>query len=189
MYEQYAALQSMIGQGKVSIDYLRFVNSGLDGILGLVNTLPIHDENILAEVRDLQVGIARINQIYGIVPPSGVAPMQTIHDQTISESLEMTNSAKDYAANQEVNAQQAFQMAGQMSPKGAERLSAATQAQVLHTMVQLLKVNGQLLKLQSEQFAMANMESKDSVTHFNRVNSDVKNNLTSFSGDFSLPKF
>lgn len=188
-YRQYMELQTLIGQGKVSQEYLRFVNSGLDDIVGLIRTLPIHDEKILEEIRTLQEGVNKISHIYGAIPISGEAPMQSLHDQSIAESFEMTNSAKEYASGQEANAVQAFELANHMSPKGAERLSAATSAQILHTLTQLLKINGQILKIQSEQFAMTNMQSKDSVGTFNRVNDDVKKSLVGFSGDLSLPKF
>ena len=189
MYKQYAELQRMVNQGQANLDYLHVINAGMDNISGLVAALPIQDEKILADIRSLQLGTSKIGRLYGAVPKSDVAPMQTLHDQTIAESFEMTNRARDYATGQEANANRAFQMSNSTSPKGAERLSVATQAQILHALTQLLKVNGQLLKLQSEQFALTNMESKDSVNHFNKVNADIKNSLTGFGGDFELPKF
>lgn len=189
MYQQYAQLLHLVRNGQASLDYLRWINSGLDDISGIVATLPIKDERILEDIRSLQKGIKQIDDLYGRIPKSAAAPMQLLHDQTIAESFKMTNNAKEYAASQEANANQAFDLAEKMSPKGAIRLTAATEAQILHTMTQLLKVNGQLLKLQSEQFAMANMQSKDSVSHFNQVNGDVRKSLSSFSGDMNLPRF
>lgn len=189
MYKQYAQLQMIVGQGKSNADFLRLINSGMDNIAGLIATLPIQDEKILSEIRSLQIGTEKLREIYGMIPKSGVAPMQSLHDQTIAESLTMSNRTRDYANGQEANANRAFQMSGTMSPKGAERLSVATQAQILHVLSQLLKIDGQILKLQSEQFAMTNMGSKDSVNHFNKVNSDVKKSLGSIPADFSLPRF
>ena len=189
MYKQYAELQQMLSQGKANSDYLHMINAGMDNILGLMNTLPIQDERILADVRSLQYGTTRIDTLYGPVPRSGIAPMHTLHDQTISESIEMTNSARDYANHQEANANRAFQMANTMSPKGAERLGAATQAQILHTLTQIMKIDGQILKLQGEQFALANMGSKDSVGHFNQVNAGMTKTLGGFKGDLDIPKF
>jgi hypothetical protein len=188
-YKRYEQLQMMINQGRDGMDYLRFINSGLNDLSGLLSTLPIKDEKLLEELKSFQKATGKVIELYGMIPKSEEAAMQLLHDQTIAESFKMTNSAKEYADTQEANANQAFRMSGQMSPKGAVRLQAATNAQILHTMSQLLKVNGQLLKLQSEQFGVTNKREKDSVSHFNRINSDVKASLASFKGEMALPRF
>lgn len=188
-YKHYTQLKLLIAQGEMGLEYQHWVNSGLDQIIGLINTLPIEDQRVLGELKDFQKAIKSVTELYGAVPLSGEAAMQSLHDQTIAESFKVTGNISDYAAGQEANASQAFMLAGQMSPKGAARLAASTQAQVLHSLSQLLKVNGQLLKLQSEQFAMENKASKDSVGHFNKINGDVRSSMSRFSGDFTLPRF
>lgn len=179
----------MIEQGQSHLDYLRLVNSGLDNITGLIASLPIEDERVLSELKNFKQALGQIKNRYGTIPDGGDAAMLSLHDDTIAESLKVTNAIQEYATGQEGNATRAFQQANYMSPKGAERLSAATNAQVLHALAQLLKVNGQILKLQSEAFAMDNKRAKDAAYHFNRVNGDMKASLEGFSGDFSFPRF
>lgn len=188
-YKRYAQLQMLIAQGQLGLEYQKVVNSGIDNIASLIRMMPIQDERILGNLNDFRKAIGTVGELYGAIPQSGEAAMQSLHDRTIAESLKITTSATEYASGQEANAVQAAQMAGLMSPKGAARLSASTQAQILHTLSQLLKVNGQLLKIQSEQFALENKESKDSVGHFNKINRDVERSLGHFSGNFSLPRF
>lgn len=188
-YKRYAQLQAMIQQGKSHMDYLRFINAGLDNISGLIASLPVKDEKVLEELKNFQQAMNTVQTLYGSVPTGGEAAMLSLHDQTIAESLKVTNAAKEYASGQEGNATRAFELANHMSPKGAERLNAATSAQILHALTQLLKVNGQLLKLQSEAFAMNNKQGKDSARHFNRVSGDVQASLSQFSGDFAFPRF
>lgn len=188
-YKRYAQLQAMIQQGRANIEYLRHINSGLDDILGLVESLPIRDEKVLEEVKNFRSAIRKINELYGVVPRSGEAAMQTLHDETIAESIKLTNSAKTYAESQERNANRAFEMADHMSPKGAARLAASTNAQILHTLSQILRLQGQMLKMHGEEFALTNKQDKDSVGHFNKINSDVKKSLTKFEGTFELPRF
>ena len=77
----------------------------------------------------------------------------------------------------------------QASPKGAARMNAEVNAQILHTLNQLLRVNGQMLKLQSESLALNNKDGKDSVLGHQKVKQDLKSGLTSFRGDFNLPRF
>jgi hypothetical protein len=188
-YKRFVQLQQMIQNGQAQVDFLRFVNAGIDSITGLMATLPVKDEQLLGDLRDFQRALATVNDLYGAIPISGESRMQSIHDQTVAESFRITNSVKEYALAQEGNANRAFQLANTMSPKGAERLNAATNAQVLHTMTQLLRVNAELLKMQGEQFALANKQDKDSVAHFNKVGRDVRSSLGGFKGNFAYPRF
>ncbi|MBS1983271.1 MAG: hypothetical protein JST16_03790 [Bdellovibrionales bacterium] len=188
-YKRYTQLQQMIQQSKSHLDYLRAVNAGLDNIMGIVSSLPVKDERVLEDLKNFKDAVQKVNDLYGAVPQSKESNIQLLHDDTIAESLKLTNSAKEYAEGQEANAIRAFQMAGQMSPKGAARLAASTNAQILHTLSQLLRVHGQMLKVQSEEFALSNKQEKDSVGRFNKVNADMKESLEKFQGDFELPRF
>ena len=188
-YKRYEQLQTMIQQSKNNLEYLKAINSGMDSIQGLILNLPIADQKILGEFHSFEEAMKAISELYGIVPKSQEAHMETVHDQTIAESIKVTNGLKDYADVQEANAVRAFQMSGAMSPKGAARLSASTNAQILHTLAQLLRVNGQLLKLQSESLGVENKHEKDSVGSYNKVNADVKTTFAQFSGDLALPRF
>ena len=49
-------------------------------------------------------------------------------------------------------------------------MNVATNSQVLHALAQLIRINGQVLKLQSEAFASENKRGKDSAGHFYRAN-------------------
>ena len=68
-------------------------------------------------------------------------------------------------------------------------MNVETNAKILHTLNQLLKVNGKMLKLQSEQLAMTNKNGKDSIKSSQRIRTDMKKSLKGFSGNFNLPKF
>lgn len=188
-YKRYAQLQAIIGQGQAHIDYLRWINAGMDDISGLIDTLPIEDEKILSDLKTFRDAIKKIEQLYGAVPKSDESPLHGLHDETIAESLRVTNSLKEYAEKQELNANKGFEISGHMSPRGAARLTASLNAQILHVLTQILRVNGQMLKIQGESFALANKGSKDSVAHFNHINSSVRESLIGFSGDLSLPRF
>ncbi|MCB0308577.1 MAG: hypothetical protein KDD48_04340 [Bdellovibrionales bacterium] len=182
-------LRQMIQQNREYQQYLRNLNHGVDQVNGVLSTLPIEDERVLKEVTSMRDALKTIERLYGKTPPSAEAQIQTLHDKSIAESLKMNVNISQYAKHQEQNALKFSSMANSMSPKGAARMSAQTNAQILHTLNQLLKVNGQMLKLQSEKLAIDNKQGKDSVSHFNAIGEDLKTSGDLFNHNFTLPEF
>lgn len=179
----------MIGQGQDHADFLRELNSGLENSIGLLESLPVKDEKILAELREFQGALKSVTEVYGSVPKSQEALMQTLHDQTIAESLRMVNTFKDYSDAQEQNSIIIAAQSREASPKGAARMQAETSAQILRSLSQLIRLNTQMLKLQSEQLGMNNKIGKESVGNFQRVNQDLGRSFQSFKSDLGLIKF
>lgn len=187
--KRYQQLRLMIDQAKNSEQYIRLINQGIENSIGLINSLPVKDERVLDELRSFQTALNSVNKLYGMIPKSEEAALQLLHDQSVAESLKMVNASKEYSRLQEENAVKISIQSRQASPKGAARMSAEINAQILHTLNQLLRINGQMLKLQSESLAFNNKEGKDSVLGHQKVQRDMKYGLSSFRGDFNFPKF
>lgn len=188
-YKRYQQLQSVISHAKDQREFLRILNAGIENLSGLLATMPIKDQKILEDLKTFQQAVNKIEVIYGSVPKSAEAAMQILHDQTVAESIKITNESKIYADQQEQNAVKIIAESRGASPKGAARISAQTSAEILHTLNQLLKINGQMLKLQSEQLAVRNKEDKDSVKHFQRVRADVGASVKNYQANMSFPQF
>lgn len=187
--QRYYQLASMINQGKDQADFLRQLNSGIENSIGLLQSLPVKDEKILANLRQFQDAMNSINSVYGAVPKSDVSVMETLHDQTIAESLRMVNSFKDYSDLQEQNSIMMSAQSRDASPKGAARMQAETSAQILRSLSQLIRLDTQMLKMQSEQFAMSNKGGKDSVNNFQKLNTDFGKSFQGFKSDMGLVQF
>lgn len=187
--KHYYQLQQMIGQARSTEDYLRLVNSGIDNSMGLLNTLPIKDEGIMADLASFKQALNAVENLYGAVPKSKEQMLHLLNDQTIAESIRMANSFKKYSQDQEENSVRIAIQSRQASPKGAARMQAETSAQILQSMSQLIRLNTQMLKLQSEQFAMQNKNGKTEVANFMRVNDGLTNGFKNFKLDMSLGKF
>jgi len=127
--------------------------------------------------------------VYGKIPNSPETKMLKLHDDTVAESVKLLTALKEYADKQEKNANAAMLYARDASPKGAARVTVETNAAILHTLNQLLRVNGQMLKTLSESLAFANKGGKDSVLHYNQVNRDMGKSLKDFNADFKTPIF
>jgi hypothetical protein len=187
--QRFQQLQSMVQNGKAQMDFMKQINAGLDSITGLLATLPLKDDQVLGDIHDFRNAMNTVGSLYGVVPTSRYSQMELLHDQTIAESFRETNAIKEYADAQEQNANRALELSNDTSPKGAERLTAATNAQILHSLSQLLRIDGEMLKLQSEQLALYNHRDKESVEHFNKVGVDLTMKLASFDEDFGIPQF
>lgn len=187
--KRYQQLKMMIDQAKSNDQYLRLINHGIENSIGLMNSLPVKDERVLGELKSFQSAMQSVQNIYGSIPKSEEAALQMLQDQTVAESFKMVNASKEYSKLQEENAEKISIQSREASPKGAARMNAEVNAQILHTLNQLLRVNGQILKLQSETLAMNNKEGKDSIVGHQKLKNDMKSGLTSFKGSFNLPRF
>lgn len=187
--QHYYQLKTMIGQGTDQAEFLRQLNAGIENSIGLLQSLPVKDEKILANLREFQGALNSVTEIYGSIPKSPDATMQTLHDQTIAESLRMINTFKEYSEAQEQNSIMIAAQSRDTSPKGAARMQTETSAQILRSLSQLIRLDTQMLKLQSEQFALNNKVSKDGVGNFQKLNRDFGNSFSGMKSDMGLIQF
>lgn len=185
----YQQLQMMIQYSKDAQSYAREINSGLEASIRLMESLPIKDEKILGQLRTFQRSLQEIEKIYGAIPKSPDQSFQQINDMAVAESLKMVSNATDYAEKQEVNSARLEARSWDMSPKGAMRMQAQVSSQILLTLNQILRMNAQLLKMQSADLAAKNREEKQDVMKFQRFSKEVAITSKAFTGDLSLPKF
>ena len=186
---RFKQLQSMIRNAKNEAQYLRMINDGVQGVTGLMQMLPIQDNRVLGEIRNFQEALHLVRDVYGIIPKSKDAPLHRLNDESVAESIKMANKSKSYARKQEENAVKVFHAGGKASPKGAVRMTAQANAQILHSLNQLIKINAQILQLVSTHVAYQNKGGKQSVKNFKKVGLDMKKGFANFKGDFKMPKF
>jgi hypothetical protein len=186
---QYNQMKIIYDNAKHHKDMFMSINDGLNEAIGLLESLPIEDENILGKLRSFRRAVREVERLYGTVPRGQEEQLLRLHDETVAESIKISNSLKEYAKNQEDNSNRVALNAGRMSPKGAARVNLETNAAILHTLNQLLKVNGQMLKLQSETLAMSNKTAKESNLHFQKVTGDLGSSFKGFEANFRTPRF
>lgn len=179
----------MIQYSKDANSYMHEINSGLNNSIRLLESLPIKDEKILGQLRTFQRSLQEIEKIYGAIPQSPDSSFQQVNDMAVAESLKMVSSATDYAEKQEANSARLEARSWDMSPKGAMRMQAQINSQILLTLNQILRMNAQLLKIQSADLAAKNREEKQDVMKFQKISKEVSITSKSFSGDLRLPKF
>ena len=186
---RHEQLKGLLEAEKNSDQYLKLINHGLENSMGLLNALPIEDAKVLSDLNNFNKAYHSILSVYGKVPRSPESKMQILHDQTVAESIRMVGNIASYTRRQEENARSISIQGRQASPKGATRMNVESNAKILDTLNQILKINGQILKIQSEQLALVNKNGKGSVEKFKRMNSEMKMGMASFRGSSSLPRF
>ena len=187
--KQYYQLQQMINNGNNQMNFFRALNQGIDNSIGLLESLPIKDEKILADLKEFKSAAQKVEGLYGMIPKSPEEVLHRLHDQTVAESLRMSVSFKEYSEIQEKNSQLIAAQARVASPKGAARMQAETSAEILRSLSQLIRLNTQALKLQSEQLAMNNKASKEGVASFQKINQDLGRGFSKFKPDMKLVTF
>lgn len=188
-YRRFYQLKQIIDLSRNQNDFLRQLNAGLDNSIGILDSMPIKDERVLAELRNFRQSVAKVTALYGAIPQSPEQALQLLHDQSVAESLKMANEFKDYSEVQERNSRIIASQARQASPKGAVRMQAETSAEILQSLSQLIRLNTQMLKLQSEQLALNNKSSKEGVANFQRVNRDLGTGFSRFKPQMNLVRF
>ena len=187
--KRYHQLREVIRQSEERRLYERMLNRGIDNAAGLLPSVPIEDEKILENLGTFKDTVSALEELYGAIRESPDAEMFRLHDETVAESIKLIGRLKNYARVQEKNAEAVFRQAQGASPKGAGRMAAVTNSQILHALSQLIRINGQMLKLQSESFASQNKRGKDSAGHFNEVNREMERSLGRQRSGGSFPRF
>ena len=117
--KRYQQLKIMIGEAREHRQYLRVIHAGLENSIGLLDSLPIEDDKIMAELVTFKKSLDAVANVYGKIPQSKEALLHTLHDQTVAESLRMITSFKNFTRQQEENSLRIAIQGRQASPRGA----------------------------------------------------------------------
>lgn len=186
---RYQQIVTVIKQARTQERLFRDLNSGIKNSIGLLKSLPIKDEKILAELQEFEKAYQAISDLYGVIPKSPEEAIHKLHDRSIAESLKMTATARNYVEDQEKNSIKLESQSREASPKGAARMNVQAQSKLIHSMAQLIKINSQMLKLESEKFALVNQGKKQNVSNYQEVSKQIKRSFKTHKVDFKTPNF
>lgn len=185
--QQVAQLQAILGNGKDTLSFMRDLNQGLRDAMTLANTMnrTLKPGNLdFANAAEL---IRELETIYGRIPQTSESRIQSTHDLTVAESIQLHNDAFRYADEVDPEAERMKLYAQQASPQGAAKAGLQAQGVQIHVLNQILRTNAALLKVQSEQLAMQNRKAKLQSEQFRTQYSELARSLTDFKPGFDLP--
>lgn len=184
---QVEQLRSILGNGRDSLNFMRDLNQGLRDAIRLINTMnrTMNGGN-LSDIRDLTNLIKELETIYGKIPATSESKIQSTHDLTVAQSIQLHNDAFRYADEIDPEAERMKQYAQVASPQGAAKASLQAQGVQIHVLNQILRTNAALLKVQSENLAFQNRKAKIQSEQFRQQYSELARSLQGFKPGFTL---
>lgn len=185
---QVQTLQTILGTGKDTLTFMRDLNKGLQDALRVIDTAnrTLKPGN-LSDLNNLTEVVREIESIYGKIPQTSEAKLQSTNDMSVAESIELHNEAFKYADKVDPEAERLKEYAEVASPQGAAKASLQAQGMQVHVLNQILRTQAALLKIQSEQLSMQNRKSKLQSEQFRSQYSEISSTLQGPKPGFDLP--
>lgn len=185
---QVEQLRTILGTGRDSLNFMRDINQGLRDAMKLANTMnrTINGGN-LSDLKNLTDVVRELESVYGKIPATSEAKIQSTHDMTVAESIQLHNDAFRYADEIDPEAERIKEYAQVASPQGAAKAGLQAQGVQIHVLNQILRTNAALLKVQSENLALENRKGKIQSEQFRQQYGELARSLKEFKPGFSLP--
>ena len=188
--EQLAHLQGMLRNGKDNLDLLRQINEGINDSLHLAQTLgPSVDLKLFRDLREVTDAISKLQGLYGRVVESPDSLAQQNSDQAASEALTVGNSMIEYSREIDRVGSEITQFSHQVSPGGAQKLTAQSIGVLLHVMNASLRAQASGLKLQAQRLAQENKKEKDATREYLAASHVLSDALRESAPKFERPRF
>jgi len=186
--EQLTKLQSIIGSGKDTLALLQEINRGIREAMAIIRTQnSTLSPGVLSDLQNAAQLLSAIERLYGKIPNTSQAPVQATTDLTVAESIHLHNEAFRYADAVDPEAERIKDYAKEVSPLGAQRLSAQALGVLIHVMNQVLRTNAAILKIQSETLALQNRKEKMQSAQFRLKYDDLSKAVREIKPNYQLP--
>jgi ABC-type multidrug transport system fused ATPase/permease subunit len=164
---QLNEMQQLVNQSQQNLELLKDINRGIQEAMTL---LKIESEKLnpgaLSEYRNLQGVMTEMEKLTGKTPNTTNSSFERLLDTSISESIHLHNQAFRYADALDPEANRIKDYAKNASPGGAQKVTAQGIGMMINVLNQILRVDSAILKVQSEQLALANKNQKEESRHY-----------------------
>jgi hypothetical protein len=107
-----------------TLAFIQEINAGIRQAMNIVRTRGNLSPGVLSEMQNVEQMMAAVEGLYGRVPNTPEARMQSTTDRTVAESIQLLNEAYQYANAIDPEAESIKNYAHGVSPLGAQRLTA-----------------------------------------------------------------
>lgn len=188
--QQLAQMREILRTGNDTLGLLRDVNRGINDSLRMAETLGLRvDPGLYREIRDLDVAISSVENLFGKAVDSRNAVVQRNTDQTVAEAITFNNELNAYTQRLDRIGEEIKMYSHAVSPGGAAKLTAQSLGVLIHVMNQQIRATGQGLKLQAQALAIQNKQEKDRTAQYLKEGEGLKNKLQSLNANFQAPRF
>lgn len=188
--KQLSELKAIVDNGKDTLSLLQDINRGINDSLRMAETFGIRvDPGLYKDLRKVDEATRAIENLYGAVTESKLAAVQRNTDQTVAEAVSFNNELNEYAKKLDAIGEEIKMYSHQVSPGGAQKLTAQSLGVMIHVLNQQMRAQGQGLKLQAQALAITNKKEKDSTTQYLTEGSALKSKLTGLNPEFKVMRF
>ncbi len=188
--QQLAQLKELYDNAKEGVEYVQEINQGINDSLKLIKKInPSFDPGVFRSWDDINLAINELQRIYGKVVESPVAEIQKTMDKGIAEAVTLNNDVFKHAKRLDKLSERIKNYSHNVSPGGAQKLTAQSMGVMLQAMNESLRVQATGLKLQAQAAAISNKRDKDETKLALESSKQLKVAMKKEDLEFSLPKF
>ena len=188
--QQLVQLKAILQTGDDTLGLLQDINRGINDSLDLMRTVsPYVSPGVYGDLKKVEDVLKRFSDIYGIVTDSPNAKAQSSVDQSVAEAVALNASIYDYTKQIDQIGEEIKNYSHDVSPGGAQKLTAQSLGVVIHVLTQSLRAQGTLLKLQAQSVALTNKHEKDYSSQFISAAGVLTKAMKSNDSQFERPRF
>lgn len=186
--EQVIRLQTLIQNGKDTLNLLRDVNSGVRSGLDLIRIInPRFNAGAYGDLNNPENVLRAIHDLYGKTPMTADKELIDMQDQSVAEVIAMNKSLYDYSEQVDFERERILVHSQVVSPQGAAKLQNQSLAVIIGVLTQLLRVQSQMLKVMGQNMALDNRKEKLSSEQFIENYKNLSDGFNSLPKDVTLP--
>lgn len=185
--QQLTTLKQIFGTGEDTLKLLNDINKGISDAMNMMQTMnSTLQMGQFGNINDVTQLLRTIQDLYGMIPKTSEAKVQTATDQGATEAIMLHNQAFKYASEIDPEAERIKQYAKNVSPQGAAKLTAESMGLLVHVLNQLLRTNAAMLKVLGQNLALQNKHEKLNSDHFRIQYENVSQSLHQLKGGYNL---
>lgn len=188
--QQLAQLRAILSNGKDSVGLIRDLNRGINDSLVLFKTIaPTTHPGIYGDWLKVEESIKKLEKIYGIIISGKDAALYRNTDQSVAEAITRNNAIFEYTKQIDVIGEAVKSYSHDVSPGGAQKLTAQTLGVMLNVMNESLRAQATGIKIQAQNLAIENKKDKEMARQINDVTVDLQSAMKNQKANFSIPRF
>lgn len=188
--KQLTELQNMVNNGKDQLNLLTEINRGINDSLRLAQTIdPNIDPGIYKDWQNVGDALSKLQAIYGVVTSSPESRVYSDTDQNVAEAVMLNNDIYKYTSDIDQLGEAIKDFSHDVSPGGAQKLTAQTLGVMLQVMNQSLRTQATGLKLQAQTMAVQNKKEKDSTKQYLETANTLRVAMKKDQIQFVAPRF
>ena len=190
--QQLIQLKKIVQGTRDEINLIRDINRGINDSLHLLKTIdPSMDPGIFKEWNHIQSALRNVERIYGTVKNVKDGRLYQINDRSIAEAVLFNNKVFKHAGQTDKIGENIKTFSHQVSPGGAQKLTAQSLGVLLHVQNNKLRAQAKSLKIQAQALARENKKDKEKAK-------EIRNNVSEISRalkkqheqeKFKIPRF